>query len=254
MDIILYNILVAFLLINIGYFFGSIPNGIWIGKIFFHKDPRDFGSGNSGGTNVGRVFGKKIGLLVIILDALKVIAPLFAAWAILVYVPMYNGLPLVPGADIKISQDTSNYLINWPIYWLVPIGSTLGHCWPIFCQFRGGKNVSSFVGFTVSTSWLFGFVPGIIFLLILKLKKMVSVASISFGWISLTLSWIWSILILTGVIQGSNIWIPGYGVPFEFGYVYSCVLTFVVVVLTIRHRSNIQRIKDGTENKIKWMK
>ena len=76
MDIILYNILAAILLIIIGYVFGSIPNGIWIGKLFFHKDPRNFGSGNSGGTNVGRVFGKKIGVLCIALDSLKVIAPL----------------------------------------------------------------------------------------------------------------------------------------------------------------------------------
>ena len=82
MDIILYNILAAILLIIIGYVFGSIPNGIWIGKIFFHKDPRDFGSGNSGGTNVGRVFGKKIGVLCIVLDCLKIIAPFIVAWAI----------------------------------------------------------------------------------------------------------------------------------------------------------------------------
>ena len=77
MDIILYNILVAILIIIIGYLFGSIPNGIWIGKLFFHKDPRDFGSGNSGGTNVGRVFGKKFGVIVIILDAAKAVVPLY---------------------------------------------------------------------------------------------------------------------------------------------------------------------------------
>ena len=73
MDIILYNIGAIIISLLIGYLTGSIPNSIWIGKVFFHKDPRDYGSGNAGATNAGRVFGKKIGFLIIILDSLKMI-------------------------------------------------------------------------------------------------------------------------------------------------------------------------------------
>ena len=183
MDIILYNILIAILLIIVGYVFGSIPNGIWIGKLFFHKDPRDFGSGNSGGTNVGRLFGKKIGVLCIVLDCLKVIAPFIVSWAILTYVPMYNGLPLIPSVASKINNpDTSAYLVQWPAYYMVMVGCTFGHCWPIFARFKGGKNVSSFIGFGFVSSWLFGVIPACLFLVILKWKKRVSLASISISW------------------------------------------------------------------------
>ena len=59
------------------YLLGAIPNGVLIGKVFFGKDPRDYYSHNSGGTNTGRVLGKKIGLLVIVLDMLKTIIPIY---------------------------------------------------------------------------------------------------------------------------------------------------------------------------------
>ena len=62
------NIAVAVVCFLFGYLLGGIPNGVVIGKVFFHKDPRDYGSHNSGGTNSGRVFGKWIGILVIGLD------------------------------------------------------------------------------------------------------------------------------------------------------------------------------------------
>ena len=83
MDIILYNIIIGFVSLILGYFFGSIPTGIIIGKVFFHRDPRQEGSKNSGGTNVGRLFGKKIGLLVIILDMIKTIIPLIIVYSII---------------------------------------------------------------------------------------------------------------------------------------------------------------------------
>ena len=223
MDINLINILVSISVIFIGYIFGSIPNGIWIGKLFFHKDPRDFGSGNSGGTNVGRVFGKKIGLLVIILDAAKAVIPLYLIWLFLIKVPMYNNMPL-------------------------------GHCYPVFYGFNGGKNVAVFYGTATAAGWLFGIVPGLFFFLVLKIKKWVSLASVSCSWFSVLLSWIWSILIITGVLQGSNVWLATYGPALECNYVFSIVLTFGAIILTIKHKANFERIKAGTESKIKWMK
>jgi len=255
MDIILYNIGFAILCLIIGYLCGSIPNGIWIGKIFFHKDPRDFGSKNSGGTNVGRVFGKKFGALVIVLDVMKMVLPLYCVWAILVRVPMYNDLPLVPKvAKFAFGEDISGYAIQWPVYYMVCIGAVIGHCYPIFAQFKGGKAVAVFYGIAIGTSWLFGVVPMLFFILILKIKKIVSVASLASSWFAVLLSWIWTILILTGVIKGSNFWLPGYGPSVQFGYVYSITLTFAAIVLTIRHKANIKRLIAGEENKIKWMK
>ena len=255
MDIILYNIVTAILCLIIGYLFGSIPNGIWIGKLFFHKDPRDFGSKNSGGTNVGRVFGKKFGALVIFLDVMKMVLPLYSVWAILIRVPMYNDLPLVPRfAMFAFQCDISGYAIQWPVYYLVAIGTVIGHCYPIFAQFRGGKAVAVFYGIAIGTSWLFGIVPMLFFILILKIKKIVSVASLASSWIGVLFSWIWTILILTGVLQGANQWIAGYGPSVQFGYVHSITMTFAAIILTIRHKANIKRLMAGEENKIKWMK
>ena len=255
MDIILYNILVAILVTLIGYIFGSIPNGIWIGKIFFHKDPRDFGSGNSGGTNVGRVFGKKVGLICILLDGIKCVAPLYLVWLFLIKVPLYNNLPLMADIYTKyMGGDVSGYMIQWPVYWLVVLGASIGHCYPVFYGFNGGKNVSVFYGTAASAGWLFGWVPAVFFFIVLKIKKWVSLASVSCAWLSVLLSWVWAILMLTNVVTGSMVWFACYGPGLECNYVFAIVMTFGAIILTIKHKANFERIKSGTESKIKWMK
>lgn len=253
MDIILYNIGFSILLLTFGYLCGSIPNGIWIGKLFFHKDPRDFGSGNSGGTNVGRVFGKKFGIAVVVLDVFKVMFPIYMAWAFVTRVPMYNDLPLVPRIElIANGADTSAYAIQWPIYWLVALGAYFGHCYPIFAGFRGGKNVAVFYGVVISCCWAIGWTSLILFFIIILIKKMVSLSSIITAWIMVLCSWVWAILMLTGVIHGTAIWFIGYGPTVELNYVYAIVVTIGAALLTIKHKANIQRIKAGTESKAKW--
>lgn len=254
MDINLINIITAFSLIIIGYLFGSIPNAIWIGKVFFHKDPRDYGSGNAGGTNAGRVFGKPIGLLVIFLDAIKVILPLYLSWYILVKTDIYQGGPLVKSVENIYLNTSSTAVINWPIYWLTTIGCSIGHCLPIFANFKGGKNVSTFYGIAIGTSWAFGIIPGIIFLIILKVKKYVSLSSIVSSWFSVLLAWIWAILIATKTISGSTVWIINYGPSLECNYVFAICLTFAAVFLTYFHKDNIKRLYNKTERKITWMK
>ena len=253
MDIILYNIGFSILLLVVGYLFGSIPNGVWIGKLFFHKDPRDYGSKNSGGTNSGRVLGKKIGILVIFLDALKVILPLYLAWFIFTKVPFVDGKSLVAPIETKYVDGINNYIIKWPIYWLIPVGSAIGHHFPIFANFKGGKNVACFYGMTIGTSWAFGLIPGLFFLLMLKIKKMVSLASIASSWFSVLLAWIWAILIATGAIRGNMVWLVNYGPCLECNYVFAIVLTINAGLLTLFHKENIKRILSGTERKVSWM-
>ena len=82
MSLISINVLYGLFAAALGYFVGSIPTGVLVGKLFFHEDPRDKGSHNSGGTNVARTFGKKYGVLVIILDMIKALIPVFVIWAI----------------------------------------------------------------------------------------------------------------------------------------------------------------------------
>lgn len=253
MDIILYNIGATIILLIFGYLVGSIPNSIWIGKLFFHKDPRDYGSGNAGATNAGRTFGKKVGLIVIILDAFKMIIPIYVAWIILIKAPINNGTPLMNTISEKYVEGINDAVIKWPVYWVTTMGCGLGHCFPLFAQFRGGKNASSFFGMTLAASWLICFGPGIIYLIVLKIKKYVSLSSIVQSWSAVLISWIWAILIMTGVVNGSTVWVICYGPLLECNYVFAIVATFGAILLTFQHRGNIQRLRNGTERKITWM-
>ena len=238
---------------------------MWVGKIFFHQDPRDYGSHNSGGTNAGRLWGKKVGLLVIILDMVKTVAPVYAMWAILTFVKFdYSGIkdagwanglhPLLADVKTFYTPSNSNFAIQWPVYWILPIGVMIGHCWPIFAGFKGGKAASQFMGITVLTSWMLGFLPGLFYLLNLKIKKMVSLAAICQAVIVSILTWIWAILVMAKVIPGDLVWLPMYGPALNPNWVYATVVTILGAVMVARHHENIKRIAAGTERKITWMK
>lgn len=265
MNILLINILVALFCLIIGYFFGSIPTAVWVGKIFFHQDPRDYGSHNSGGTNAGRLWGKKVGFLVIMLDMIKTIAPVYAIWAILTFAKFdYSGIkdagwikgmyPLMADVKTFYTSLNGNFAIQWPVYWITAIGVMIGHCWPMFAGFKGGKAASQFMGITVMTSWMLGFLPGFFYLINLKIKKMVSFAAICQAVIVSTLTWIWAILVMTKVIPGDLVWLPMYGPCLNPNWVYATVVTILGAVMVARHHENIKRIANGTERKITWMK
>ena len=145
------------LVIILSYLFGSIPWGLVIGKVFFHKDIRKEGSGNIGGTNAGRILGKPAGIAVILLDALKGYFAMVLAYYLAKDAIVFAGL-----------------------------ASVIGHCFPIFVHFHGGKAVATTFGFFLGIAtlvnghifWQFIF-PVLCFLVILYLTKMVSLSSIS---------------------------------------------------------------------------
>ena len=142
--------------IILSYLFGSVPWSLVIGKVFFHKDIRTEGSGNLGGTNAGRVLGKKVGIIVIILDALKAFFSMLLASFIAKDAIIYAGL-----------------------------ACCIGHCFPIFAQFKGGKAVATSFGFFLGIATFINhqyfyqfFLPLLIFLVSLYLCRMVSLSSI----------------------------------------------------------------------------
>ena len=120
---------VYILLIVMSYLYGSIPFALVIGKLFYHTDVRNSGSGNLGGTNAGRVLGKKAGIAVILLDASKCCISILIAKT----VAFYMGL-------------------NVDIIYLCALACVIGHCYPIFAGFRGGKAVSVAIGNALMTN------------------------------------------------------------------------------------------------------
>ena len=107
----------------IAYVIGSIPSSIWIGKSYFGKDVRDFGSGNAGATNTFRVLGKRAGIIVLLLDILKGVT----AASLILYMP-------------SVSHGTDQY-VNLQL--LFGILSVVGHIFPVFENFAGGKGIAT---------------------------------------------------------------------------------------------------------------
>ncbi len=195
------------LLILLGYLYGSIPFALVIGKVFYNTDVRESGSGNLGGTNAGRVLGKKAGISVIVLDALKAV--------IIFYLSSYLSLKFNLNPDIK---------------YLAGLACIFGHCYPIFAEFRGGKAVSTSLGYFLCIEPLYAVVAIVVFLLVLKISKYVSLSSISTALIVLCI------------------------IPFLAVSITAKLCMLVAVILLVyRHKDNIKRIKNQTESKIQWM-
>ena len=251
---ILYNILAALFCLILGYIFGSIPTAVIIGKLFFHRDPRLEGSKNAGGTNAGRLFGKKVGVLVIILDMIKLIVPVWITFLMFTYIK-FGDQSLCPKPDEYngFCMNTS-YIVGWPVYWLTIVGCSFGHCFPIFAGFKGGKAVSCFMGTACGTSWGLGFVPSLLYLLFLKINKKVSLTSIIMAILLSAVNWIWAILMMTGVIPHNFYLFPMYGPTLLPGWVLALCMTVCAILLIVRHKENIKRLKEGTERTITWMK
>ena len=195
------------LLILLGYLYGSIPFALVIGKVFYNTDVRESGSGNLGGTNAGRVLGKKAGISVIVLDALKAV--------IIFYLSSYLSLKFNLNPDIK---------------YLAGLACIFGHCYPIFAEFRGGKAVSTSLGYFLCIEPLYAVVAIVVFLLVLKISKYVSLSSISTALIVLCITPFLAVSITAKL----------------------CMLV-AVILLVYRHKDNIKRIKNKTESKIQWM-
>lgn len=194
----------------LSYLIGAFPSGFVIGKVFFKKDIRQFGSGNTGATNSFRVLGRPAGFLVTFLDIFK--------GFITVFFPLW--LPV--HADGPISTFFTNGLI-------VGLFAILGHVYPIYLKFQGGKAVATSAGVVLGVNPILLLILAIIFFIVLKIFKYVSLASI-----------VAAICCVIGslIIQD---------------YILLVVSFLVSIILIIRHRSNIARIFRGEEPKIKWM-
>ncbi|KGP92972.1 glycerol-3-phosphate acyltransferase [Pontibacillus chungwhensis BH030062] len=185
----------------IAYIVGSIPSGLIVGKLGYNIDIREHGSGNLGGTNTFRVLGKKAGLIVTISDILKGTIAARIPW-------MFD-------ADVNIL--------------IVGIFAVIGHMYPIFAKFKGGKAVATSGGVILAVEPILFGVMLLTFFIMLKISKYVSLSSIVTGIVTVIMSII-------------------------LGHIGLIIVTSILTAFVIyRHRSNIKRIMDKTEPKIKWM-
>lgn len=187
--------------IIIAYLLGSFSPAYFLGKLLNKTDIREYGSGNAGSTNALRVFGKKIAILTLIMDVLKGIAAVLLG----VYIMGING----------------SYIAGLFV--------VLGHNWPVFLNFKGGKGIATSLGVLFILNWKLGLICLIIGLTFIVLSKYVSLGSIMASLSAPIVSYI-----LVGTIDD-----------------YLFLTTLVLAILSLyRHRANINRLIKGKENKL----
>jgi len=197
------------LLIILAYLLGSVPTAVWIGKRFYGIDVREFGSGNAGATNTFRVLGRKAGIPVLLIDIIKgssaVLLSLFSNYE--------------PGSGEFINLQLG-----------LGVAALLGHIFPVFAGFRGGKGVATILGIVICILPVASSLSLLVFLIVLFSSRIVSLSSMSAG--------IAFPLILNLALNNSNPVLTAFSVV-------------VALMLIITHRKNISRMLNRQESKIR---
>lgn len=190
--------MVIFIQCVIAYLLGSVPSGVWLGKLIYNKDIREYGSGNTGATNTFRILGPKAGTLALIGDVLK--------GSIATLIPIYFG------TDVH------------PIF--IGVFAILGHIYPLYIQFKGGKAAATSAGVVLAIYPVFLLIFVGVFLVILLTTSTVSIAS------------------MLAVI------LAAVGSLFLNDPIFSVVVWLIVLMIVYLHRENIQRLRKGTESRV----
>lgn len=205
------NLFLAIFLLIISYLLGSIPSALIVGKLTKNIDIREYGSKNMGATNTFRVLGLKWGAVVFLCDALKA--------GLIVGLVNFNAFNL------------RELCFHPLIYGVVAI---IGHLFPIFASFKGGKGVSSTGGVMIAYNPLVALICIIVFFISLAISKFVSLSSL----IAASALTILSVIEL--IIIGPNL----------DTIIFFVICILVLVILVVRHRSNIKRLINHNESKI----
>jgi glycerol-3-phosphate acyltransferase PlsY len=195
-------------LIILAYLIGSIPTSIWVSKSVFNMDIRNFGSGNAGATNTFRVLGAKWGSFVMVADVTKGVI----ATSLWVLIPFY--------ATNELAR--TNFMIA------LGLVAVLGHIFPIWANFRGGKGVATLLGMALAIQPIVAFICILVFLATLVTTRFVSLSSMLAGV---------AFMVLILFIFNEK----------ETTYRIFAIIVALMVVMT--HQKNITRLLNGTENK-----
>lgn len=203
------------LVIVIAYLIGSVPTAVWVSKGFFGIDIREYGSGNAGATNTFRVLGSRWGTFVMIMDVLKGVA----ATSLYLLLPFY--------ADTTNEWDRTNLMVG------LGLAAVLGHIFPIWADFRGGKGVATLFGMILAIQPVVAVCCVGVFLLVLYLTRFVSLSSI-FASIA------FAVLILFIFNEKEPL--------------YRAFAIAVALLVILTHQKNITRLLRGSESKVPILK
>jgi len=201
------------LLILIAYLIGSIPTALIISRKLFDIDIRDYGSGNMGATNTFRVLGSKYGTIVMVIDILKGVI----ASSLYTFLPFYSGNEL----------ERTNFIIG------LGMAAVIGHIFPIFAGFKGGKGVATLFGMVLALQPVVAGACVAVFLVVLYLTRYVSLSSILAAlMLPVCVLWIWN----------------------EHEVLYRVFTLLVALLVIFTHQKNIGRILRGVESRIPILK
>lgn len=198
------------------YLFGSIPTAVWIGQAFYGIDVREYGSGNAGATNTFRVLGKKAGIAVMILDIMKGYTATNLAYLI--------------GLSVTGPQNSVQF-VNYQL--ALGITAVMGHLFPIFAGFRGGKGIATLFGMIIAVHTGAALVCVLTFVVVLLISKYVSLSSI----------------------------ISGFSFPLSIIFIFQSPIRSVVlygmcicILILVTHQKNIERLLKGKESRVNLFK
>lgn len=207
--------MVTYIIVSlIAYLVGSVNFSVILSKKMAGFDLREKGSGNAGTTNMLRTVGKKGAAITLILDVLKGVIAIFLAKLVGNIWTDLNGALLVQLAGILV---------------------VIGHTFPVFFKFKGGKGVATSLGVLLTLNWQIGLICLVFALVLMALTQMVSLGSIAAAILYPVLT----------IFIGQNYIVPG-------NYIISSIILAVIVVFN--HRENVKRLLSGTENKISFKK
>ena len=194
----------------LAYLVGSIPSAVWVGRTFYGIDVREYGSGNAGATNTFRVLGKKPGIVVLIMDVLNGFAGVKLAYLVGDYDP------------------ASPEFIDFEL--ALSVCALLGHIFPVYVGFRGGKGVATMLGILVAVHTPAALICAGVFLLSLLITGYVSLSSMAAG-----LAFPVVIMVFYSTNSSINI--------------FSLA---VAIMILVTHQRNIERLIAGEESRVKW--
>ena len=199
--------------ILLAYLTGAFPSAVWVGKTFYNIDVREFGSGNAGATNTFRVLGKKAGIPVLIMD-------IFKGWFCVNYISFLTNIPQSAEAIFEIQLTFG-------------IVAVIGHLFPVYTGFRGGKGIATLLGILIGLHDVAALYSILIFVIVFIISKYVSLASI-------IASVAFPILVIL-ILGSTNVSLNLFAI-------------FVPILSLITHQKNIERLLRGEETKIKFVK